>query len=149
MAALNRTFTFAEMNDLAMLVAKQLEFNVPRMFDEPLGVNIRRAEGLLRFTARRFVCREKLFLLAHHAHATPATARHRLQNERVTDFCGFLSKLLFSLNRAVTARNCRKSRAFHLTPSAVLLSHHLDDLGTRTDKRDLRRLTNLGEVRIF
>jgi len=149
MTALNRTFTFAEMNDLAMLVAKKLEFDVPRMFNEPLGVNIRRAEGLLRFTARRFVCREKLFLLAHHAHATSATARHRLQNEWVTDFCSFLGKLLFSLNRAVTARNRRKARAFHLAPRAVLLSHHFDDLGPRTDKRDLGRLTNLGEVRIF
>src|SRR5882724_5493982 len=100
MAALNRTFAFAEMNDLAMLVAKHLKFDVPRMFDEPLGVNIRRAEGLLRFTARRFVCREKLFLLAHHAHATSATARHRFQNQRITDSCSLLGKLLFSLNRA-------------------------------------------------
>src|SRR4029077_12796238 len=138
-----------EMNDLAMLVAKHLEFDVPRMFDEPLCVNIARAAGLLRFTARRFVCRAKLSLLPPHAHAASATARHCFQNKWVADFCSFLGKLLFSLNRAVTARNRRKARAFHLAPRAVLLSHHFDDLGPRTDKRDLGRLTNLGEVRIF
>src|SRR5438128_1365069 len=126
MTALNRTFTFAEMNDLAMLVAKNLEFDVPRMFNEPLGVNIRRAEGLLRFTARRFVCRKKLFLFAHHAHATSATACDGFQNERVTDFCSFLGKLILSLTRAVTPANRRESRAFQFAPFPLRLRgpHH-------------------------
>src|ERR1700758_2739313 len=116
MTALNRAFPFAKMNNLAVLVAQHLKLDMPRIFDETLGINIGSAESLLRLAARSLVSGQKLFLLAHHAHAAAAAAGNRLQNQRVADIRGFLGKLFFAFDCPVAARDGRQSRASDLAP---------------------------------
>ena len=57
-----------------MLVAKHLELNVTGMLEEPLGIDIRSAEGLLGLVAGCLIGSKKVLLFAHDAHASPAPA---------------------------------------------------------------------------
>src|SRR5690348_9721238 len=137
------------MNDFAMLIPQYLKLNMPRMFQEPLRVNIRIPERLLRLAARGLVRGQQLSLVADDAHSPSAAAGHGLQDQGIPDPPGFLAKLLFSLNDAVTPRYRRQSGCFHLSPRAVLLAHQLDDFRGRTDKRNLRSLANLRKIGVL
>jgi len=79
-APLNAAFTLAQMNDLAVLVAKHLKLNVSRVLQKSLRVHIWISECLLRFTARRLIRGKQFILIAHNAHPTPAATRHSLQD---------------------------------------------------------------------
>src|SRR6266478_2226116 len=114
MTALNRAFPFAKMNNFAVLIAQHLKLNMPRIFDETLGINIGSAKSLLRLAACGLVCGQKLFLFAHHAHAASTAAGNRLQNQRVADIRSFLGKLFLAFDRAVASWNRRQPRALYL-----------------------------------
>jgi hypothetical protein len=55
MAALDAALALAEMDELSVLVAENLEFDVTRVFEEFFRVNVGRAESLLGFAARGLV----------------------------------------------------------------------------------------------
>src|SRR5216684_5143724 len=149
MAALDGTFALAQMNDLAVLIAQNLKFDVSRIFNEALGVNVGRAKGLLRLAARRFVRGQKFFLLAHHPHAATAAACNRLQNQREANFRGFFGQLFFALDRAIAPWNRWQTRALHLTARAILFAHHFNYFRSRANKRNFRRFADLGEIGVF
>src|SRR5882757_7265153 len=149
MAALDGTFALAQMNDFAVLIAQNLKFNVSRIFNEALGVNVGRAKGLLRLAARRFVRGQKFFLLAHHAHAATAAAGNRLHNQREAYFRGFFGQLFFALDRAIAPWNRWQTRAFHFTARAILFAHHFNYFRSRANKRNFRGFADFGEICVF
>src|SRR5438046_1664894 len=105
MPPLNAAFAFAQMNDFAVLVSQHLKLDVPRKLQKLLHVDIRSAESLLRLAARRLIGAQEIFLLAHHAHAAPTTARGSLQNQWVAYALRFFRELLFSFHNSVASRS--------------------------------------------
>src|SRR5438094_8776849 len=101
------------MNDFAVLVSQHLKLDVPRKLQKLLHVDIRSAESLLRLAARRLICAQELFLLAHHAHAAPTTARGSIQTQWVAYALRFCPELLFSFHNSVASRNRGQARGLH------------------------------------
>ena len=74
MPALERALAFAEMNQISVLVAQHLDFDMPRILDELLDVDFSVAEGALGFARSFAQCGSKLGrrIDPAHAFATPA-----------------------------------------------------------------------------
>ena len=82
MAPLDRALALAEVHDLAVLVAEDLELDVPRRLDVLLDVDVADAERGLRFALRRLDRVRQVSLRAHDPHAAAAAARRRLHDDR-------------------------------------------------------------------
>src|SRR6266850_5756226 len=146
---LDAAFAFPEADYLSVLVAKHLEFDVPRMLQKFFRINVRRAESLLRLAARRLVSGQKFILLAHHAHAAAASASGGFQNQRIPDPRRLFRKLLLPFYDAFAAGNRGQTGGLHFAPRAVLFSHHFDDFRPRPDEGDFRCLADFREIGIF
>src|ERR1044071_7108702 len=99
MPALNRAFTFAEMHDVAVMVADDLELDVARVLEVLLDVDIAVAERSFGFALRRAPQFRQVGRRADDAHATTAATGDRLDDHRVPDLLGDLRGLLFVLDR--------------------------------------------------
>src|SRR5216684_637891 len=119
------------------------------MLEEFFRVHVRRAEGLLRFTARRLVGCQQLILAANHAHAATAPTRGSLQYQGIPDARRFFRKLFLAFDDAVAPRDGRQAGGFHFPARAVLLSHHFDDFRPWTDEGDFGSFTNFGEIGVL
>src|SRR5712664_4075168 len=119
------------------------------MLEEFFRVHVWRAEGLLRFTARRLVRCQELFLAANHAHAAAAATRGSFQNQGIPDARRFLRKLLFAFDDAVASRDGGQAGGLHFPARAVLLSHYFDNFRPWTDESDFGSFANLGEICVF
>src|SRR3546814_14930793 len=93
-AALDRAFALAEIDDVAVLVAEHLDFDMARVFDELFDEHAVIAE------ARQPLALGRLEPLAHigrrpgEPHTLAATARPRLHHHRLPDVAGDLHRLL-------------------------------------------------------
>src|SRR5690606_34282701 len=87
--ALQGTLAFTERPHLAVCVGQRLEFDVPRLEQQALQVQLRILEGAARFGGRALEGAPHVFWSVHHAHATPATTAARLDHDRIADACGF------------------------------------------------------------
>src|SRR5260370_33570021 len=137
------------MDHFPMLVSQHLKLYVARVLEEFFRVNVRRAEGLLRFATSRLVSGQQLILLAHHTHAAAASARGGLENQGIPDVRCLLRELLFSLDDALTSRNSGQARGLYFPSRAVLFPHHFYNFRLRADKRDFRSFSDLGDVAIL
>src|SRR5689334_22577001 len=85
MTALDRALALEEVHDVAVRVAEDLHLHVPRplevLLDEQRRVAERRARLALRGLARVL----EIFVARDEAHALPAAARARLEQQRIAD----------------------------------------------------------------
>src|SRR3989442_4356123 len=93
------------MHDAAMAVGDDLKFNVMRIDDEFLQVNLFVAKSFLRLVTRTVKSRFKARLVMCCAHSAPATAGSRLDHHRVSDFLHDFYRLVFCVDDAVTPRS--------------------------------------------
>src|SRR5271166_913478 len=84
-AALDRTFALAEMDDMAVLVAQHLDLDVSWVDDEFLYEHPVVAERALRFRARAGEALGHLLPAVSDAHALAAAAGGSLDHHRITD----------------------------------------------------------------
>src|SRR4029077_11008054 len=87
-AALDRTFALAEIDDVAMLVAQHLNFDMARVGYEFFHENTFVAKRRLRFRAGAGEAFRNFSLAAGDAHTLAAAARARLDHDRITDVLG-------------------------------------------------------------
>src|SRR6267142_5210639 len=146
---LDAALAFAKVDYFSVLVAQDLKLDVAGMFEKFFRVHVRRAKGLLRFTARRLVRCQQLLLAAHHAHASAAATGGSLQNQGISDARRFFCKLLFAFDDAVAPRYGGQAGGLHFPARAVLLSHHFDNFRPWTDEGDFGSFANLGEICVF
>ena len=83
---------FEKVNQVSVVVAEHLDFDVFRRLDEFFQENRVVPEGLGRFAARLPVRLAHLLAAANHAHAAAAAARDRLQHQRETDALGLIQR---------------------------------------------------------
>jgi len=103
------------MNDFAVLIAQHLKFDVPRIFDKTLSVNIGSAERLcaslraVSYAARSSSC---LRTTRIPRPPPPATA-FKISGYPI--FAASLASCFLALDRAVASRNRRQTSTLHFT----------------------------------
>ena len=68
------TFALVQVNDVAVFVAENLEFDMARCFDITFEQHAISPEGILRFALTRFERRREFFRRANDAHSFATTA---------------------------------------------------------------------------
>ena len=135
-AALDRTFALAEIDDMAVLVAEHLDFDMARIGDEFLDEDAVVAEARFRFgtgagkTVRHFVTR------MGNAHALAAAAGGGLDHHRIADLVGDLGGLLLVLDDAEIAGHGRNFRRGRGLLAFDLVAHRGDRFGIGPDESD-------------
>ncbi len=99
MPPLNGAFAFAQMNDVAVLIAQHLHFNVTRPFNQLFQIDFARTKSALGFarSAAHGGGEFGFFIDAAHAFA-PATGC-RFEQNRVTEFSRNLARRLWGRSR--------------------------------------------------
>src|SRR5205085_9433965 len=82
MTALDRAFAFAEIKDVAVLVAQHLDLDMPWLLDELLDEDAVVAEAVETFALHAFEALANVRLRPGQAHALAAAARRRLHHHR-------------------------------------------------------------------
>src|SRR5690349_8345716 len=85
MAPLDRAFTLAEMDHVAMIVGKDLDLDMSRTFDCFFQIErgIAKGRGSLRLSS--FKCRTKILLAGDESHALASATRRRFQHHWITE----------------------------------------------------------------
>ena len=146
-APLDRALALAEMDHRAVVIAENLELDVPRRLDVLLDVDVGDAERRLRLALRGLHRVRQLRRRPHDAHAAAAAAGRRLHDHRIADLLRELERLLLVVDRAVAARENRHAGLLHHAARARFVAHQADRLRIGPDELDVARLAHFGEVR--
>ena len=90
MAALDGAVALPQVDDVAVPVAQDLHFDVPRLFDVLLQIDTTILECFLGFLAGGLQAGAETDVVAGYAHAAPAAARRRLDEHWETQGVGQL-----------------------------------------------------------
>ena len=103
MPALHGAIAFVEMDEIAMLVAEELHFEMAGPDDELFEKDRRVAERGAGFAAGLFDGLIELLGLVGDAHAAAAAAHGRLDDHRIAELLGQLANLLAVAHRVIAA----------------------------------------------
>ena len=149
MAALDGAVAFVEMDDVAMPVGKDLDFDMPggddRLFqNERVG-----AEGVAGFGARGPQCGQKILFPVHAAHAATAAACRSLDHDRKADLArGVQQHAVVPVITFVTG-HAGNVRPEHGQLGFALGSHQANGLHGGADEGEAGLLTAFGKVGIL
>ena len=152
MAALQRALALHEGHHGAVLVAEQLNLDVPGPADAAFKKDRRVAERRARLGPRRPNCAGQFRRRHHDAHALAATTRHGLHHQRVADRLGERQD---GRVRHVGAE-CAFGAGHHRRPGlhrhlarGGFAAHALDDLGRGAEELDARLSARGREVLVL
>src|SRR5437899_12672883 len=92
------------MHDTAVAVGDDLKFNMMRINDELLQIDLFISKCFLRLVARTVKGRFKTGLIMCCAHPAPATPASRLDHHRVTDFLRDPNRFILFLDDSIASR---------------------------------------------
>ncbi len=90
MAALQRTLAFAQVNEVAVLIAQDLDFDVTGTLDEFLQVHLAGAKGTFGFAGCAAQSSGEILGVIHSPHTFSAAAGSRFEQDGIPDFRGKL-----------------------------------------------------------
>ena len=137
------------MHDTAVLVTKDLKFNVVRVNDKFLDVNRTVSKCLLGFHAGGVVSLHQTAFVAGNAHATTATTGDGFDHYWKTNFAGDAEGLGFGIDRAVATRRDRHTSLAGAVAGGIFVTHKANRLRRGTNKLDVATGANFGEVRVL
>ena len=147
MAALDAALAFAERHHAAPVVGENLDFDVPR----PLQIfhDVHRAvpKRLLRFPARRLKGAFDFTIIGDEAHAFPAAARRRFEQDGIAEPLGFGARFEVIAQRRRRARDHRHACGLHPAACLGLVPHRLDRRSRRSDEDEPGVLAYLSKRR--
>ena len=146
-AALDRAFALAEIDDMAVLVAQHLDLDMARIGDEFLDEDAVVAEARFCFRAGAGKSVFHLGAAMGDAHALAAAAGGGLDHHRIADLVGDLDRLLVVLDDAEMAGHGRDLGGGRRALALDLVAHGGDGLGVRPDEDDAGFGQRLGEGR--
>ncbi len=149
MAALDGALALAQDLDVAVLVAQDLEFDVPRRGHELFEVHVGRAESGAGLLLRLRKQRRQILRPVDHAHAAPAAARGGLEDDRIADPGSHLERLFGALKDPCRTGQNRHAHVSHEGAGALFHPHQPDDLRPRPYELDARGFANLGEAGVL
>ncbi|MEZ5069730.1 MAG: hypothetical protein R2751_01875 [Bacteroidales bacterium] len=146
---LHRTFPFAEMDHVSVLVGQDLKFDVPRFPDEFFNEHIRIVEGFFRFLGGQVEHPFDVLVPFHHAHATASASGSRLENHGVTDVIGDLPGFIRAIHgtRAATQQGDVVFRRQLFGDG--LVPHPVNGVGGGADEIDALFFAAAGEYRVL
>ena len=92
MPPLHRAIALVQVQDIAVTVAENLDFDVPRAADVALEKNRVVAESCASFTPRFFEPPRKVPGLLHDAHPAATATERRFDDERKSDVAGHFAR---------------------------------------------------------
>ena len=149
MTPLHRAIALVQMNDVAVAIAKHLDFNVAGPLHVLLDQHRIVAKTAARLTLARRQSLVKICRLLDDAHALAATACAGFDQHREPDGFGFLRQQGRCLVRAVVARHQGHTGFFHQLLGRCLQAHGLDGRRGRPDEHHTRLFAGIGEVGVL
>jgi hypothetical protein len=149
MSPLHRAVALAEVDDVAVAIAEDLEFDVTGAREVLLHVYVAVAERRQCFRSRELERAREVVGGARDAHPFPAAAGRRIVDHREPDIARERERLIRILDGARRSRNDRDPDVGHRLSRRRLVAHHANLFGGRADERDVRRLAGLGELRVL
>ncbi len=149
MAALKRTVALVEVDEVAVLIADELDFNVARPRQEFFQEDIRdakRGAGLAAGLVERFVERIRG---ERDAHAATAAAHRGLDDHRIAELGGELAGLGIGLDGRVAAGQHRHAGLLGDVPGRHLVAELFENFRARSDEDDAGLGTRPREVRVL
>src|SRR3990172_7211090 len=147
--ALDRAFSFAEGDHVALFIGNDLDLDMPRLGNVFFDVDIGIAECGERLGLRHDERLGELGLIENNAHALAAAARDRLDDHREPDLPGELDPDPFFPNDPLAPRQNGDPGLLRGLPGLCLVSHELHTFRARTDEPYPRGVADLGKVRVF
>ncbi len=148
-AALDGAFAFAQIDDVAVLIAKNLNFDMARLSDKFFYKDAVIAEGRLGFIARELEAFAGFFVVPCNAHTLAAAASRGLDHHRIADFACDLDRLVRIFNQPHMARNggntCFRCEFF----GGDLVSHGFNRVHRRSDECDIGGFQRFGKTWVF
>ena len=148
-AALDRAFALAQVDDVAVLVGQHLDLDVPRFLDVLLGEDAAVAEGRDGLVGGPLEPVPALGVVVHHAHALAAAAGGGLEHHRVADLPGDLHGMVGAVDDAGVAGNGGDAGLLRQLLGGDLVAHAVDGVDLRADEDDAGLRQGLGEGRPF
>ncbi len=142
MAALDGAVTLEQMNEPAVMVAKNLDLDVPRTFDIFLDQQSAVPEGAFGLPARGGQSFGKCGSITDDAHPAPTTAGGSFNEQRKTN----ARKILFVFIRR---RNDRNSGLFRQLPCFHLGAHGANYTRLRSDEGNAGLLAGSGKIGVL
>ena len=148
-APLDRALALAAADRLAAVVDQDLCLDVPDALEVAFEVEAVVTEARLRLAAGLLPEALEVARRLGLAHPAPATARARLQHDRVADGLGDAQRLARRLHRALGAGDDRQPGAPHRRARRRLVVESREHLRWRADEDQAVLLADLGEVGVL
>ncbi len=149
MAALDRAFALAEIDDRAVPVGQHLDLDMPRLLDEPLDEDAVVAEAGLRLAARQDKAFARLRFVMRDAHALAAAAGRGLDHDRIADLGGDADRGVHVRHHVGIAGHGADAGLLGEALGFDLVAHRRDRLRLGADEGDAFGLQPLGEAGIL
>ena len=147
--SLDRAFALAEGDAVAMLVGKDLDFDVTRTFDELLEIDFAGTERALGFATGGGEGGGQIFRTIHGAHTFAAAAGSGLQHDGIANACGNVGGL-FGRGEAMNAAGSAGHTRFVGGLAGVGLgTENAHGRRRRPDELDAAVLAHLSEICVF
>src|SRR5215469_13201914 len=135
MAPLHRTIALVQMEQVAMLVRRDLHYYVPRPWQILLKENGSVTESRFGLTLRFLKPRRELLEIVHHAHPATASAHGGLHNHRIANFRRDRSSFRRRCYGPFGTRKHRNPGGLGEPTRGCLVAEEREQLGSRPDKR--------------
>src|SRR5579871_3238355 len=146
---LQGTVTLAKMNDVALRVGQNLDFDMARLEEKLLHIDLIVAKGALGFGARSRKRERQVGLRHRHFHAAPAAAGRSLDEYGIADLACRPHGVVAVTDRAARSWNSGDPNRFHSLDRGDLVAHHPDVIGSRADEGNAVLLDDVGEFGVL
>ena len=149
MTALDGAVPFKEMDDIAVFVAHDLDFDVFRIDDAFFQINFIVAKSQFGFRFGAVVGIAEISHAVDHTHTAAAAAVDSFQHDREADLFSEFFDFCIIHDRAVAARDVLDTGLLRLDTGIDLIAEHDEVFNFRTDEDNAFFFTAFGQVRIF
>src|SRR5581483_4222442 len=148
-AALNGTIALAQVNNLPLVVAENLKFDVVGVFDVFLDINPGIAEGFLGFVAGGVVALDEGNVVVGDPHAAPAAAGDSLDHDGIANALGAGQGILLAFDGAVRAGRNRHAGFLGEFAADGLVFEGLHGTRAGADEPDVAAFADFGEMGVL
>ena len=147
--ALDRAVAFKEVDDIAVFVAHDLDFDVFRIDDAFFQINFIAAKSQFGFRFSTVVGIAEIGHAVDHTHTAATAAVDSFQHDREADLFGKFFDFCIVHDRAVAAGDVLDTGLLRLDAGIDLIAEHDEVFDFRTDEDNAFFFTAFGQVRIF